>query len=422
MQKLRNCRYLFFGALFVMVFSVSIASFSRPAEACCDNSGSAWGPIVQLINKVREFVQTFLDQMSGFMNLNFLNAQFEVVTRFMEFDQNTREEFAEFWSRYLPALQEQTKQLNTAEINKTFNLGGFIEALNQSEIISGSYQKLEYEERRRFNPSDHSCQAESIKETLVEAEHLTRALADATNKEGIERHGANAGTISAEGPERELNALITEMQSEFCAPGQVGCAGAGTLPLANIMITERSRGVTMTRNLNSPAERAAQIRAVDNFVSPETQPLTPAAIQNTAQTQQEFAYKRRPLMARKSLLRYLAAEDAAMGAAGPANLEVASTRTGSGVPAAHVSTNPSTKEINEAQRERLLSHVFFDAAVTEPESLLRQMVDMKEQQLRTWVRIKKINERRLALLSAELGHEVEYDATTQQAGLRPSAQ
>lgn len=417
MQKLRDCRYLFFGALFVMFFSISIAGFSRPAEACCDNSASAWSPILQLINKVREFVQTFLDQMSSFMNLNWLNAQFEVVTRFMEFDQNTREEFAEFWSRYLPALQEQTKQLNAAEVEQSRSIGSFMDATGQSETVA-LYQELELEAHRRFRPSDHSCQAEGVKATLPEAEHLTRAVADATNKEGIERHGANAGTIAAEGPETELNALMTEMQTEFCAPGQVGCAAAGALPLANIMITERSRGVTMTRNLDSPSERAAQMRAVDNFVSPQTQPLTPAAVQNTAQTQREFAYQRRPLMARKSLLRYLAAEDAAAGAAGPPNLDAAATRTGAGIPAAHVSTNPSRKELEETQRERLLSQIFFDSSVTDPETLLRQMVDMKEQQLRTWIRIKKINERRLALLSAELGHDVEQEAPKQQANLR----
>lgn len=417
MQTLLNCKSFFFGAMFLAVFSLAIVSFSRPAEACCENAGSAWAPIVQLINKVREFVQTFLDQMSSFMNLNWLNAQFEVVTRFMEFDQNTREEFAEFWSRYLPALQEQTKQLNTAEVEQTRSIGSFIDATNQSDTVA-LYQELELEAHRRFRPSDNSCQAEGVKATLPETEHLVRATADATNKQGIERHGANVGSISAEGPDTELSALMTEMQTEFCAAGQAGCAAPGALPLANIMITERSRGVTMTHNLDSPAERAAQMRAVDNFVAPYTPPLTPAAVQNTAQTQREFAYKRRPLMARKSLLRYLAAEDAAAGVAGPANLEAAATRTGAGIPAAHVSTNPSMKELAETQRERLLSQVFFDTTVTDPETLLRQMVDMKEQQLRTWVRIKKINERRLALLSAELGHEVEQDAPTDDATLR----
>lgn len=417
MQTLLNCKSLFFGAMFVMVFSLSIASFSRPAEACCDNSGSSWSAIAQLVIKVKEAVQNFLDQMSGFMNLNFLNAQFEVVTRFMEFDQNTREEFSEFWSRYLPALQEQTKQLNTAEIEQTRSIGSFIDATNQSETVA-LYEELELEAHRRFRPSDNSCQAEGIKATLPETEHLARAMADATNKQGIERHGANVGSISAEGPDNELSALMTEMQTEFCAAGQAGCAAPGALPLANIMITERSRGVTMTHNLDSPAERAAQMRAVDNFVSPRTQPLTPASVQNTAQTQREFAYQRRPLMARKSLLRYLAAEDAAAGVAGPANLEAAATRIGAGIPAAHVSNNPSMKELAETQRERLLSQVFFDSAVTDPETLLRQMADMKEQQLRTWVRIKKINERRLALLSAELGHEVEMGAPNDEANLR----
>jgi len=427
---------------FVFALMLSTVTFDNRAQACCDNSGTATPPIiVTLVLKVREAVENFLGQMSAYINLNFLQAQFEVVTRFMEFDQNTRNEFSAFWGNYLPALKEQTKQLNTAELEQMRGIGEFINATQATELVQ-AYQLREHEARQRFRSSDKSCQLESGKDTLPETEHLTRAVADVTNKEGIARQGGNAGTISAEGPFREQNALMTEMRTYFCAAGQVGCAAPGALPLANIMITERMRGLDMTRDLAAnpallpePPELVAQRRAVDNFVSPLTQPLLPANVQDTAQVQRAFVYQSRPFMARKSLLRYLVAEDAASSAAGPENLHAAATRGGDAaapalggvgpglsIPAAMVSTNPSKRELEEMYRERLLSNIFFDTTVTNPETLLREMADLKEQQLRTWIRIKRINERRLALLSSELGHDLEFSSKPQtpEPELRPN--
>lgn len=431
MQKLSKYKAVFFGVflLFALSAPMTTVTFDNKAYACCDNSGTATPPIiVTLVLRVREAVENFLGQMSTFINLNFLQAQFEVVTRFMEFDQNTREEFAEFWSRYLPALKEQTKQLNAAELEQMRGIGEFINASQATKLVH-AYQLREHEARQRFRSSDKSCQLESGKDTLPDTEHLTRAVAEATNKEGIARQGGYAGTVAAEGPDREQNALMTEMRTYFCAPGQAGCAAPGALPLGNILITERMRGIDMTRDLSAnpgalpePPELVAQRRAVDNFVSPMTQPLLPASIQQTAQVQRTFVYEARPFMARKSLLRYLVAEDAAASTAGPENFYAAATRGGDAVaapfignvgpglsiPPNMVSTTPSKRELEETYRERLLSNIFFDTAVNNPETLLREMADLKEQQLRTWVRIKRINERRLALLSSELGHDLEF--------------
>ncbi|TVQ82527.1 MAG: hypothetical protein EA357_08725 [Micavibrio sp.] len=373
--------------------------------------------------------------MSGFFNLNFLNAQWEVVTRFMEFDQNLRDEFAEFWSYYLPALQDQTAQIHTAELNQITTFGDAMDATLLGELDQ-VYQARQVELHRRHRPSDYSCQLESVKATLPDTEHMTRALANATNWEGIRHHSAEAGTPSAEGEDHVLTVIYDEMRAHFCTPGRPGCSGApaGVLPYGDVQIVERARGARLTRDLiNDEVERIAHQRVIENFVSPRSQPVIPREILQTVHAENSFVFARRPQMARKSLLRYVVAETLSAGVSGPENMSVYLTRTTDAIadpslnnrePAGHVnpamaSQNPSRREIEEAQRERLLSEFFFQDAVTDPDKLLRQMADLKEQQLRAWVRIKRTNERRVALMAAELGMFNETFVPMPASDMRP---
>ncbi len=432
---LSRARTVFFGMMFLLCFSVSVAMHSKPAHACCENSASAWTPILTLATEAYNRVQNFLNQMSGFFNLNFLNAQWEVVTRFMEFDQNLRNEFAEFWSYYLPALQDQTAQIHTAELNQITTFGEAIEATNLLEL-DALYQVRQLEAHRRYRPSDYSCQMESAKETLVDTEHMTRALAHASNLEGIRHHGGEVGTPSAAGEQHVLSVVFEEMQTHFCGAGRPGCDGLpdGPLPFGDVLIVERARGSLLTRDLiNDEVERIAHQRVIENFVSPQSQPLIPREMVATTRAENQFIFQRRPMMARKSLLRYLVSETLSAGVSGPENMSVYLTRTTDAIadpsltnrePAGSVnpamaSQNPSRREIEEALRERILSEFYIQDAVTDPEKLLRQMADLKEQQLRAWVRIKRTNERRVALMAAELGMKNESLAPFARSDMRP---
>ena len=236
---------------------------------------------------------------------------------------------------------------------------------------------------------------------------MTRAVAAAANIEGIQRNGNGVGTIAQNGSKAENRALVAEQRLQFCIVGQYGCAANGALPMQNVMLGTRLRGQDMSKNLNIEAERLANQRVLENFISPKSLPIVSASALTASNAQGQMIYTHRPLEARKSLLRYVAAEQLAESIEGVPNPDVQATRQAAGVNPALVSANPSLREVSEAQRERLLSQVFFEQRVEDPHSLLRQMADLKEQQLRSWVKIKRLRERRLALLSSELGFDIE---------------
>lgn len=406
MEEVMKCKKLCFGILFILAFTLSVTTFTKRSEACCEQVATAWAAVTGLVTSVLNRIQSWIDQATSFIDLSFLNAQFEIVTRFMEFDQNSRQAFSDFWGNYLPALRDQTQQINTAELAQAEMVGHYMDAelILRDRLLADTRAT---EGTRRFMPSDDSCQMESTKSTLTEVEHLSRAVAAAANIEGIQRSAGNVGTISANGPRAESRALMDEQIAEFCIVGQAGCAANGRLPMQNVMLGTRMRGQEMSKNMSLEQERFANQRVLENFTSPNSLPIVPASVLTSANAQGQMIYKRRPLEARKSLLRYVAAEQLAESIEGPASPDVRVTRESAGVNPALVSNNPSLRELGEAQRERLLSQVFFEQRVEEPDSLLRQMADLKEQQLRSWVKIKRIRERRLALLSAELGFDIE---------------
>ena len=406
MEELMKCRKLCFGILFILAFTFSVTTFSKKSEACCEQVATAWASITALVTSVMDRIQDWIDQATSFIDLSFLNAQWEIVTRFMEFDQNSRQAFSDFWGNYLPALQEQTQQINTAELAQAEMVGHYMDAelILQDRLLADSRAT---EGTRRFLASDDSCQMESTKSTQTELEHMTRAVAAAANIEGIQRNGNGVGTIAQNGSKAENRALVAEQRLQFCIVGQYGCAANGALPMQNVMLGTRLRGQDMSKNLNIEAERLANQRVLENFISPKSLPIVSASALTASNAQGQMIYTHRPLEARKSLLRYVAAEQLAESIEGVPNPDVQATRQAAGVNPALVSANPSLREVSEAQRERLLSQVFFEQRVEDPHSLLRQMADLKEQQLRSWVKIKRLRERRLALLSSELGFDIE---------------
>ncbi len=393
---------------FLIVLSMScvlvISVPSKPAHAC--EVPSVFTDVLALWASIEITLLEFFNEAWEFIQKNVSNAQFEMVERFIEFGDHTRDAFGiDFWGSYLPAMKLQTAQLNVANVDQSRNLGSFLDAQSQTEAQRNMKEK-EVEAHRRFRVSGMSCQAESIKDTLIETEELATNISKALNVDERYRQGSRVGSISEDGQEAEHSFLYDEANASFCVLGQVGCAAPGPNPMGHILNANFTNGVEMSHDMGVAQNRVLMDRVLSTFSSPVSPVPVPIGVIDSTVAQREILFKRNPLMARKSLLNYVMGEQMGESVAGNVNMEASAARTGSNINPANASFSPSNREIRETMRERILSDAFVGSVLTEPEDLLRRQATMKEQQLRTWIKIKDVNERRLALLAGLLGQEL----------------
>ncbi len=395
-------------AVIIISFGFVITVPSKPAYSCeiaatataaiADFWRSSIGKVIAFLNQTRNYIEDIMNK-----------AQFEAVERLGEFDQNIRESIGDdFWSAYFPDMRSQTKQLHVAEIEQSRTRCSFADAENQTNSQRDKSAE-EANAHRRFRIDSTTCQAESIKQTLTETKKLTRAIAKAVTAGEENRLDGRVGSISAEGPEREAYLLNQKINTNFCIDGQNGCTGNGPRPMGHILITNLTDGAQKTIDLTIPENRVMVETAAANFTTPTSPPKIPADVASSKKIMEEVVFKRRPMLARKSMLNYIIGKNLGEAVSGNYNPLVGETREGSNIHPSRLSANPSKNSILEAMRERLLSNMFVKSIIVDPEDLLRRMATFKEQQMRTWLEIKDINEERLALLALILGQELTND-------------
>lgn len=403
--------------ILLMSVTLVVVPPSQPAYAC-EQVASAVASVKKYWDSSIGKLLKFVNQMKNYIEDTFLKAQFEMVERLGEFDQNVREAIGkDFWQAYYPDMKKQTEQLHVAEIDQSRVRCSFMDAENLTNS-QRDIKTQETEAHRRFRIDSEACQAESMKKTLTETEEVSKNVAKALSVGERYRVGGKTGSISADGPEREANIIYNDANTNFCIAGQKGCAASGPNPMGHILNANLTSGAKMSVDLSVPQNRVMVEKALANFTTPASPPQMPVDVMQNTEIMKEVIFKRQPMLARKSLLNYVMGRDLGDAVAGPPNMQVTATRVDSDINVARASTNPSHNEIMEAMRERLLSRAFMRSMIVEPEDLLRRMATMKEQQMRTWLKIKDTNEKRLALLALLLGQELDNDRLRNASEMR----
>lgn len=139
-----------------------------------------------------------------------------------DLDEQLRQSWSDLWAEWLPGMKDMTKQLNTADLDKSRMWGEFLNAALQTGT-QRLLQDREIEAMRRYKPSEDICVADTINPLQLNAQVAAGATKKAMESELYESgfglgSMAMAGTLAAQGPDAVLNAEFQEYMANYYDP------------------------------------------------------------------------------------------------------------------------------------------------------------------------------------------------------------
>jgi hypothetical protein len=208
------------------IFMLSAVLFllmgAEQAKAQCENAFTTNTQMTALVATNTANIVAFTAQEVNFINNKFQAAGEEMKRRLVdasELDEQIRQFFSDWWlDEMRPALQDQMKQLNTAELDNAKHMGMFLDAQNQTMAEHALWQ-AEFESHRRHRPSEQVCVMDSMGLALSKAKSTSKAMASALALARLTRNGSafnRDGTVGQDGKaavQKRQYELYTEL---FC--------------------------------------------------------------------------------------------------------------------------------------------------------------------------------------------------------------
>lgn len=340
---------------------VAMISLSpRPASAACYDSGSivsTVGPLLTGTYTLGGLIEQFGSCILG--SLPF-------VSDFIGGEQ-TAEHMDEWWEEDgKPDIQDATKQMNSATIDRSRGFGSVMDAQMQVETQT-AIQKLEDEAARRLNPSEVTCAAGTPLGALGGSAAMTKAMQKAMKSSSVNR-SANTNSNAAEnGPVHDINSRFDRycrlFQHQRDNGGFSGCGGPGVTQSHDRrdVLVESSLFLD-TIDMTDADERDMVYAVVDNLLEPQVEPIQSELAMQTSGGQ-ETHLRRRNILAIRNL-----ANDVMSGIiarrSSIENTDVApkirEIRERAGIESDEISNMPSYNEIMLAMtKERFLDPEYF---------------------------------------------------------------
>jgi hypothetical protein len=307
---------------------------------------------------------------------------YALLTRINESEMSIINWWKTFWYyNLLPAMQSQTRQLNTAMTDQSRTLQDAEDAGEQTRTEL-SLQKQSLEDQRTFRPSEDVCVAATNVGGHGRATAVTKAMQNAWQHE-VRAKGDNNRNADGAGGALTANAQrYKEYQDTFCDPnsndGHNTC-GASTAEFydADTQPQKFIFNKLTIDNMNDPRMALTVDTAINNIVGfPETELITVKALDSGPG--QQFFLDRRSYLARYAAVRSVPQMVAGLRMPGSRMTQwVKDLRVGAGIPLAETSPNPSYKEVMHALSvDKFNSGMYAEGLITDQAQIELEKVSL----------------------------------------------
>lgn len=128
-----------------------------------------------------------------------------------------RDRLNQFWQDQQEAMQGQAAQLSAATLDQTRQLGSAADA-SVASAAARTIQKLEFDARRKYVPTDEGCRFDTTGPYLGRAISVSRGVASAGTGEIIGDMDGQEGRPAAQGAAADFAARARQNRSLFCNP------------------------------------------------------------------------------------------------------------------------------------------------------------------------------------------------------------
>lgn len=335
---------------------------------------SATSEMNTLISDDIDNLNKYINELWNFIDEDLSNtAVTEVNNRIEEFETNVFAYLDHWWeNQYLPAMKDSAKQLASAQIDQSRQLGTLMDAqAAQQTKIEKDKQALEAQ--KMYQPSTTTCQVDSVGPGQTKAFRMSRAVTKSLGQSSGKRLMNSSGTPAANGKNAEMAALFDEYKTMFCDParGDQGCSAAGSMPGANTNVSLLLWGDKQTIDMSNPDNQKLVNASLRTLIAPVADDAvkkdvvrTPAGV--------EAVMERRAKAGRINAV-YNAMGQMMAERVGGSGVNSQPIRTAAGSAAANASTNASYRELSEAMtRARYQNPQYIVRLIQSPEQIVRE--------------------------------------------------
>ncbi len=201
----RNIKNLVLALVLFLSFLFPI----KTSAPCCGGTSNCEDPggitgMGPLVTADVIAINAFIANIEAFIfNDLTLTSTWQVLSRIDEFGTNIWPPMNAWWEAFYPALPPMVAQLSAARPDQTRALGAMLDAQLTNESITKKYEK-QLESRKRYTPSELSCQIDTLAFSQVKNYQMLRALTRGFVMDELPRRGNTIGTVSENGPGKEM--------------------------------------------------------------------------------------------------------------------------------------------------------------------------------------------------------------------------
>ena len=335
----------------------------------------------------------------------------QMVEKFFTVAQNFVSWFDTFFSfNLIPAMQQQTRQLNTMDVDQVRTWGGNADVQDISRVRKELYT-MEAESVSEYQPGENVCTAATVTGGMTRATNFQRAYNAAAPVEALRRSGGEVGTPAAFGQAADSQARWNEYVARYCDPAEnnnaSGCTAAGVSPGLDIDVT----GQIFQKDTIDVGDNDTR-RIVDAIVTNIAEPFVNDPIFANAATGaigQQRVLEMEAYKAKRQTI-YDALYHVVARRAPGTNMQefLQPMRTAAGVSSAEISVNPSRNEVMEVMMsERFRTGKYSVEQIDEPRNHDREIVIQQAFQVMQLSEDLDLLDKRLLMKAAEAGAEVQ---------------
>ncbi|TNE26140.1 MAG: hypothetical protein EP349_10125 [Alphaproteobacteria bacterium] len=305
-----------------------------------------------------------------------------------DLDQQNRQAWADLWAEWLPGMHDMTKQLNTADLDKSRMWGEFLNAALQTNT-QRELQGREIDAMKRYRPSEEICVADTINPLQLNAQISAGATKAAMESElyesGLGLGGMSmGGTLAAQGPNAVLNAEFQEYMNNYYDPnfnGGLMPPGAPSPRARDQYNIAKTIFGADTIDLNDQNRRQDVQVAQRLLVGSPVLPNIDQEAFNTAQGRQQVL-QRRQYQTRLNTFAGAVGDVVGERSSGAATPEVAAMQVANGRPLEERA--PGTRVSYQEIKSTRLQHMWTPRYITElddsPNTAIQKQIDIYTQQ------------------------------------------
>lgn len=396
-----------------MVTSCPAGAASCKCSLCVYSGISSLGGVIGTIGAaiVLPAIATATSLILAYMALAFTAFIEQVVSKWLTVVDNIISWFDTFFYYNLkPAMQQQTRQLNTIDTDQARGWGGFADAVDTNRAHKEIYLQ-EVKSHREVRPGENVCVAGTITGGMARANNIHRAYSAAAPVERLPRSGNHVSTAAGNGRGADQKERWDDYVARYCETvengGQAGCATDGSHAGQDIDVTGQVFQKS-TIDLTNPDVKKSVDDLLINITEPFVRdPVAPGAVASASGQEAILdgeAYKAKRQAIYDSLYYVVARRAPGSGM----DEFLRPMREAAGVNSSDISDNPSKNEIMEVMMsERFRTGTYSISQIDEPENNDREIVIQQAFQVMQLNDNLDLLDRFSLMLAADIGAEVQ---------------